>query len=312
MPSRSQARGTTRPTRRPSEGSYESGVSPESSAVIRRRRINNLPGFSDADEIDEIDAFSTPGDLDDTPAEQPLSTSDYASEYAVSSADGYPVDGDHANGAAYADEASYDDGTYYDYETGHSDDADTHYADGASYDDGSYASDAAYTDDAGYDDGAYYADEAGHSDGVSYADSAAFGDDAGRPRKSSRNSRLYVRQRPARRTVEAIDDLAPDEATPSGDYAHDSQFVHGRTIASALPFSEGGYRRSRSGMSSLQKSLHYGQYLEIPKGSRSIFASRERARRRKSVLALLGVVILLALAMLLVWHLFSMASLGSS
>jgi hypothetical protein len=62
------------------------------------------------------------------------------------------------------------------------------------------------------------------------------------------------------------------------------------------------YRRARSNMSKVSGS-RYGQYLEIPKGRRSIFASRERARRRRSVLALFIVVTLLILAAMFIWNL---------
>ena len=61
------------------------------------------------------------------------------------------------------------------------------------------------------------------------------------------------------------------------------------------------YRRARNNMSRV-KGSRYGQYLEIPKGRRSIFASRERARRRNSVLALFAVIILLVLAAMLIWN----------
>ena len=59
--------------------------------------------------------------------------------------------------------------------------------------------------------------------------------------------------------------------------------------------------RARNNMSRV-KGSRYGQYLEIPKGRRSIFASRERARRRNSVLALFAVIILLVLAAMLIWN----------
>ena len=61
------------------------------------------------------------------------------------------------------------------------------------------------------------------------------------------------------------------------------------------------YRRSRSNMSRVKSGTRYGQYLEIPKGRRSIFASRERARRRRSVLALIAVIALLVFAGMLLW-----------
>ena len=87
---------------------------------------------------------------------------------------------------------------------------------------------------------------------------------------AGRHATPYVRQRPAHRSVEPIDDLAqePDEA---GYVTHDSDFtVPGGAISGRA------YRRSRAEGAQLRRDLHYGQYLEIPKGRRDIIASRER------------------------------------
>ena len=104
----------------------------------------------------------------------------------------------------------------------------------------------------------------------------------------------YVRQRAPRRTQEAIDDLAEDDNPV--EYAHESNVTVGGSIGDRK------YRKARSEISQFQKNNRYGQYLEIPKGRRSIFASRERARRRNSVLALFVVVVLLVLAAMFLWN----------
>ena len=106
----------------------------------------------------------------------------------------------------------------------------------------------------------------------------------------------YVRKRTPHRDQGTLDDLS-DDSTPSAAYTHDSNV----TVGGATPLSGMAYRRSRSNMSRVHNSTRYGQYLEIPKGRRSIFASRERARRRRSVLALLVVVTLLVLAAIFLW-----------
>lgn len=103
----------------------------------------------------------------------------------------------------------------------------------------------------------------------------------------------YVRQRAPRRTQEAIDDLAEDDSPV--EYAHESNVTIGGSIGDRK------YRRARSDISQFQKNNRYGQYLEIPKGRRSIFASRERARRRRSVLALIAVIALLVFAGMMLW-----------
>ena len=106
----------------------------------------------------------------------------------------------------------------------------------------------------------------------------------------------YVRQRPAHRSVEPIDDFALEEGEPEY-VAHDSDFT---TRGSA--FSGRAYRRSRSEGAQLRRDLHYGQYLEIPKGRRDIFASRERKTRIKTAIALIVVLAVLAVVVFFVWE----------
>lgn len=98
----------------------------------------------------------------------------------------------------------------------------------------------------------------------------------------------YVRASKPHRSQGSIDDLG-QEVEP--DYVNDSDYASRGGLTSGA-----GYRRSRSDMKQLRRDLHYGQYLEIPKGRRDIFASRERKSRVKSVLALIVVAALLAAA----------------
>ncbi len=113
---------------------------------------------------------------------------------------------------------------------------------------------------------------------------------------AGRHAAPYVRQRPAHRSVEPIDDLAqePDDA---GYVTHDSDFtVPGGAISGRA------YRRSRAEGAQLRRDLHYGQYLEIPKGRRDIFASRERRTRIKTAVALFVVLAVLAVVVFFVWE----------
>ncbi len=107
----------------------------------------------------------------------------------------------------------------------------------------------------------------------------------------------YVRRRTPHRSQGLVDDLN-EESEPSVGYTHDSNI----SVGGATPLSGMSYRRARSNMSRVKNNSRYGQYLEIPKGRRTIFASRERARRRRSVLALLVVVALLVLAAMFLWN----------
>lgn len=106
----------------------------------------------------------------------------------------------------------------------------------------------------------------------------------------------YVRQRPAHRSVEPIDDFALEEDEPES-FAHDSAFT---TRGSAL--SGRAYRRSRAEGAQLRRDLHYGQYLEIPKGRRDIFVSRERKTRIKTAVAAIVVLAILAVVVLVLWE----------
>jgi hypothetical protein len=115
---------------------------------------------------------------------------------------------------------------------------------------------------------------------------------------SSRRNAPYIRQPKPRKTAEAIDDLGEDESYSSG-FAHDSNIA----VGGSLPLSGQPYRRSRADMGKLQRDLHYGQYLEIPKGRRQIFASRERERQIRSRIAAVVVIAVLLLATLLILRL---------
>ena len=106
----------------------------------------------------------------------------------------------------------------------------------------------------------------------------------------------YVRKRTPHVDQGTLDDLSEDNAE-SAVYTHDSNI----SVGGATPLSGMAYRRARSNMSRVSAS-RYGQYLEIPKGRRSIFASRERARRRNSVIALFAVIALLVIAAMFLWN----------
>jgi hypothetical protein len=108
----------------------------------------------------------------------------------------------------------------------------------------------------------------------------------------------YVRKRTPHRSQGTLDDLTAEDSESSATYTHDSNI----SVGGATPLSGMAYRRARSDMSRVKNSTRYGKYLEIPKGRRSIFASRERARRRNSVLALFVVVLLLVLAAMFLWN----------
>lgn len=104
----------------------------------------------------------------------------------------------------------------------------------------------------------------------------------------------YVRARNAHRTVEPINDVEADEDAKS--FSHDSDFVTGSGMR------PNSYRRSRAKGTQLRRDLHYGQYLEIPKGRRDIFVKRERQARIRSVIACVVVLVVIALVVFFVWQ----------
>lgn len=115
----------------------------------------------------------------------------------------------------------------------------------------------------------------------------------------------YVRQRPAHRSVEPINDFAQEDGE-SEVVTHESGYtVRGGAL------SGGAYRRSRAGSAQLRRDLQYGQYLEIPKGRRDIFASRERNTRIKTAVALVVVLVILAVVVFVVWE-YMQANWGST
>lgn len=106
------------------------------------------------------------------------------------------------------------------------------------------------------------------------AGSAAPARDAYRP--------AYVRPAKPRRTVASIDNIDQDAFDARGNYTHDSNF------------SASGQNRIRQG-DRLRRDSQYGQYLEVPKGKKTIFSSREQARQRRSAIVMAAIVAVLVI-----------------
>ena len=124
------------------------------------------------------------------------------------------------------------------------------------------------------------------------ADSDAFLDEAGSLDSLDAPYALPVRTTP-RRSMGLVDNLAEDDAEAQIEYVHDSDYATG----SFAPLSEQGYRRSRSEIGRLKEELHYGQYLSVPKGRRTIFVRNGRGSRLLVfVLVLVGLAVLVGLS----------------
>ena len=108
----------------------------------------------------------------------------------------------------------------------------------------------------------------------------------------------YVPKVRPRKTQEAINDLEQDETYAQG-FTHDSNV----TVGSRNPLSGTVYSRSRQKMPQLQRDLHYGQYLEIPKGKRQIFSSRERSAAIRSRAITAAIIVVLIIIAIVAWML---------
>ncbi len=108
----------------------------------------------------------------------------------------------------------------------------------------------------------------------------------------------YTRARTPHKTVAPINDF-DNQASSEGfeGFTHDSDYANRGSVLSGR-----SYRKSRSEMPQLRRDLHYGQYLEIPKGRRDIFASRERNMRIRSAIALIAVIVVLCVIVFFVWQ----------
>ena len=97
-------------------------------------------------------------------------------------------------------------------------------------------------------------------------------------------------ERPARprKTQEPINELT-ETGSIDAVYVSDSDYT-GKGLA------DSSYRRSRSGMNQLRRDLHYGQYLEIPKGRRDIFRRKERLHNAGAIIGAIFVLAAVAAA----------------
>ena len=114
-----------------------------------------------------------------------------------------------------------------------------------------------------------------------------------------RNTYEPARRAPRRR-VEAINDLAPETRRTN----------HGQ---GSLHPTDGRPSRSRQGrgkqsrdprtrnvrMPQLKQDLHYGQYLSVPHGSRSIFAGAEQRSRKRGIVITVAAAVILVLVIIL-------------
>lgn len=134
-----------------------------------------------------------------------------------------------------------------------------------------------------------------HAAATSQASSPAQ-DYAAAPQRSAQPG-VYVRQRPAHRSVGTVSDFeGADDQLPANTVS-DSGYTNRGPIVGG-----GSYRRTRAGAKKMQRNNQYGQYLEVPKGRRDIFVKRERRSNAKTAIALVLVIAVLAVVVYFVWQ----------
>lgn len=112
-----------------------------------------------------------------------------------------------------------------------------------------------------------------------------------------RRTPTYVRERTPHKTQGVIDDLNDPNEPAQAAYTHDSNISVGGGA-----FSGGrAYRRARNDKSGFG-SGQYGQYLEVPKGRRSIFSAQGKTTKKRNTLLIGVVVIALILMVILVLY----------
>ena len=105
----------------------------------------------------------------------------------------------------------------------------------------------------------------------------------------------YVHHRRAHKTVEPISDFSrPDEEEVST--LHDSGFTLGKSGRGSR-----NWKKANGEIAQLRKDLHYGQYLQVPKGQRDIFAKKERRSNAWSLIAAVIVLIIVAVVIYFLW-----------
>lgn len=115
----------------------------------------------------------------------------------------------------------------------------------------------------------------------------------------------YVRPRPSRRSVEAVDDLAYDDA-----YATAKRNAYEKAQAERQDQTKPqkrSWRNLRRDDTQLHNDLPYGQYLSMSDQRKAIFTRRERHNRLGSAALIIGILAVLAIVVAIFWHFMAAA-----
>ena len=106
----------------------------------------------------------------------------------------------------------------------------------------------------------------------------------------------YVRQHRHHKTVEPISDF-----TMPGEKLELPENQAAGFESSKGSYAKKGWRKPKNEIAHLRKDVHYGQYLQVPKGQRDIFVRKERRSNAGSLIAAIIVLAIIAAVFYFLW-----------
>lgn len=106
----------------------------------------------------------------------------------------------------------------------------------------------------------------------------------------------YVRHHRPHKTVEPISDF-----TLPGEKLEIPENQAAGFESSKGAYAKKGWRKPKNEIAHLRKDVHYGQYLQVPKGQRDIFVRKERRSNAGSLIAAIIVLTIIAAVVYFLW-----------
>lgn len=106
----------------------------------------------------------------------------------------------------------------------------------------------------------------------------------------------YVRHHRPHKTVEPISDF-----TLPGEKLEIPENQAAGFESSKGAYAKKGWRKPKNEIAHLRKDVHYGQYLQVPKGQRDIFVRKERRSNAGSLIAAIIVLAIIAAVVYFLW-----------
>ena len=106
----------------------------------------------------------------------------------------------------------------------------------------------------------------------------------------------YVRQHRHHKTVEPISDF-----TMPGEKLELPENQAAGFESSKGSYAKKGWRKPKNEIAHLRKDVHYGQFLQVPKGQRDIFVRKERRSNAGSLIAAIIVLAIIAAVFYFLW-----------